>query len=98
MSNVLQASTAAEVRHDFASQCDSLQTREVGLTMAAQGFKAETKHYLDMATYTRATKRVYSFVFPGGATGRGDPGKAEGPRGTKRVRSASPTSLATRTK
>ena len=39
------------------------------MKLAAQGFKEETKHYTDMGTYKRTTKRVYSFVFAGGGTG-----------------------------
>ena len=64
-----EASSAAEVREAFASRCDSLQKREISLKLAAQGFKDESKHYADMSTYKRTTKRVYSFVFLGGGTG-----------------------------
>ena len=64
-----EASSAADVREAFASRCDSLQKREVGLQLAAQGFKEETKHYVDMSTHKRTTKRIYSFVFAGGGTG-----------------------------
>ena len=64
-----QANTAAEVREAFSKQCDSLQKREIGLKLAAQGFKEESKHYMDVSTYKRTTKRVYSLVFPGGGTG-----------------------------
>ena len=64
-----EASSAADVREAFALRCDSLQKREVGLKLAAQGFKEETKHYTDMGTFERTTKRVYSFIFAGGDTG-----------------------------
>ena len=64
-----EASSAADVREAFAQRCDSLQKREVGLKLAAQGFNEEAKHYMDMNTYKRTTKRVYSFVFVGGGTG-----------------------------
>ena len=64
-----EASSAADVREAFASRCDSLQKREIGLKLAAQGFKEETKHSTDMGTYKRTTKRVYSFVFAGGGAG-----------------------------
>ena len=61
-----QASTAAEVREAFANCCANLQKREVGLKLAAQGFQEESKNFMDMLTYKRTTKRVYSYVFPDG--------------------------------
>ena len=66
---VAQASTAAQVREAFASQCNSLQKREVGLKLAAQGFQEESKNYMDTSTYKRTTKRVYLYVFPGSNKG-----------------------------
>ena len=56
---------AVRVREAFAKRCDSLQKREIVLKLAAQGFKEETKHYADMSTYKRTTKRVYSLVLAG---------------------------------
>ena len=60
-----QASSAAEVREAFAARCNSLQKREVGLKLVAQGFKEESTHYMDMGTLNRTTERVYTFVFAG---------------------------------
>ena len=68
-SQAAQASTAAEVREAFAKRCDSLQKREVGLKLAAQGFQEESKSYFDAASYKRTTRRVYSYVFPGNNKG-----------------------------
>ena len=36
----------------------------MGLKLAAQGFQEESKNFMDMLTYKRTTKRVYSYVFP----------------------------------
>ena len=69
VSQAVQASTAAEIREAFAKQCDSLQKREIGLKLAAQGFQEESKSYFDVASCKRTTRRVYSYVFPGNTKG-----------------------------
>lgn len=66
---VALASTAAMVRDAFFKRCEGLEKREVALKLASQGFQEESKPYYDVSTYKRSTKRVYTYVFPGGSPG-----------------------------
>ena len=63
------ASTAAEIRDAFFKRCEGLEKREVALKLASQGFQEDNKAYYDVGAYKRTTKRVYTYVFPGGGTG-----------------------------
>ena len=60
------ASTAAEIRDAFYKRCEGLEKREVALKLASQGVQEESKAYYDVSTRKRTTKRVYTYVFPGG--------------------------------
>ncbi len=60
------ANTAAEVRDAFFKRCEGIEKRKVALKLASQGSQEENKTYYDISTHKRTTKRVYTYVFPGG--------------------------------
>ena len=62
------ASSCADVKDAFFAQCQcTLEKREVGLKLAARGFKEEKKNYKDNGK--RSSKNVYTYTFPGGESG-----------------------------
>ena len=62
------ASSCADVKDAFYAQCQcTLEKREVGLKLAARGFKEEKKN--DKDNGKRSSKNVYTYTFPGGESG-----------------------------